>query len=830
MLNGQEIKVCYCCAPDDPDDPDDREDQILLGRLVRGLEPLLKSDGPVTFWHEGSVLAGTNEEEAISAQLRQADVILLLISPSFINTEYYNGRWMEIIRARHIAGQAIVIPVLLRPVDWENDLKLKRLPRNKKAITIWKHLDLAFKDVISGIRQVVNELRKQQQQTVPLLPELEPDQPLKESLVTPSRKTTLLLQEPDAHQPLMGSSEELAVISSRKTVLLPPELDEPPQWNGLQDPVVISQPLLSESVAPQQQVYSPLPHTPSPIPIITHPVRPDRRERIRQAMTQVKRWHIVLIVAIICFPAIIAVILPALPHPRPAITKTFPCNFVPTPAAINQGIGAVPRGSDCIGISDGSVTAFDMDPTGQPAGYVRLKQEVVQYLAKGDYSDAYDLYTSTYIAWDKSSLRATYDPETLIYLEDLEITQYIHKYGGKLITLVVPTVFSIDAGGARDILRGAYVSQNEVNAPCLMHKECQLGVRLLIANAGSNPEDAVTVSRQIIQAAQADPSIVGVIGWSLSTYEQPAIDILAAAHIPMISSAASYDYFKSPFFFRVVPTNSQQVEVAALYAQQHGYQRIVVLYDPQDTYSDNLGKDFIGNSYVLSHLVDPVTFSVNDPSTIMRAWQEVERKHANPDLLYFAGYAHAPDDLGALLALKQIPASLKILGGDALSVLGDYSQIDANNYDRLSFTAFASPAEWQSVGLNNPLFFQEYLSNFDPATLDPQQRKAGSYGWGRPSAHEMLAYDALNVTLYAYTTAIRNGNETLQQALTDINGSQSCEGVTGRIGFQQGNVVNKAIVMLTVDKFGHTQLDPDSLPFYQQQLSASYSLCDSFNS
>src|SRR6266571_4775331 len=61
---------------------------------------------------------------------------------------------------RHNAGEARVIPILLRPTDWQGAPfdKLKMLPTDAKAITKWRRRDDAFADIVQGIRASIHEL------------------------------------------------------------------------------------------------------------------------------------------------------------------------------------------------------------------------------------------------------------------------------------------------------------------------------------------------------------------------------------------------------------------------------------------------------------------------------------------------------------------------------------------------------------------------------------------------------------------------------------------------------------------------------------------------
>jgi hypothetical protein len=66
------------------------------------------------------------------------------------------------------AGQARIIPILLRPVDWEGApfSHLQTLPKGKKPVTGrgWRNQDEAFANIARDIRKAVKELKEKQQQ------------------------------------------------------------------------------------------------------------------------------------------------------------------------------------------------------------------------------------------------------------------------------------------------------------------------------------------------------------------------------------------------------------------------------------------------------------------------------------------------------------------------------------------------------------------------------------------------------------------------------------------------------------------------------------------
>ena len=70
----------------------------------------------------------------------------------------------EMARAleRHRAGDAVVVPVLLRPVDWKQSplSALQALPKDARPVTLWPNVDEALLNVAEGIRRAVSAFRQ----------------------------------------------------------------------------------------------------------------------------------------------------------------------------------------------------------------------------------------------------------------------------------------------------------------------------------------------------------------------------------------------------------------------------------------------------------------------------------------------------------------------------------------------------------------------------------------------------------------------------------------------------------------------------------------------
>ena len=148
----QKIKVFVSYAYEDDDLRKQLDDHLSL----------LKRQNFIDVWHDRKISPGHDWKHEIDTQLSDARVILLLVSASFLASDYYYGVELKKALEKHKAGQACVIPIVLRPVDWKGASfsHLQALPTGAKPVTDrgWHNQDEAFADVAQGIRRAIEEL------------------------------------------------------------------------------------------------------------------------------------------------------------------------------------------------------------------------------------------------------------------------------------------------------------------------------------------------------------------------------------------------------------------------------------------------------------------------------------------------------------------------------------------------------------------------------------------------------------------------------------------------------------------------------------------------
>jgi len=147
---GQPLKVFISYA---------HEDEAERDELGKHLAPLTR-EGLIDAWYDRLITAGRPWGDEIDHRLQDSHIVLLLVSASFLDSDYCNGVEMEAALRRASEGKTRVIPIILRPCDWHSapfrDLVV--LPKNERSIVQWQPVDAGYLEVARGLRSVVDEL------------------------------------------------------------------------------------------------------------------------------------------------------------------------------------------------------------------------------------------------------------------------------------------------------------------------------------------------------------------------------------------------------------------------------------------------------------------------------------------------------------------------------------------------------------------------------------------------------------------------------------------------------------------------------------------------
>ncbi len=140
-----------------------RRDKGLRKTLENVLHPYVRQ-GLITIWHDEKARGGERRKLEITEHLDAAHIILLLLSIDALVFPDFHDQMLRAIE-RYNRGDAIVIPILLRPVVWQNTPcgELKPLPENDEPITTQRNKDLAFYRIAEHLRSMVLRLKNEPQ-------------------------------------------------------------------------------------------------------------------------------------------------------------------------------------------------------------------------------------------------------------------------------------------------------------------------------------------------------------------------------------------------------------------------------------------------------------------------------------------------------------------------------------------------------------------------------------------------------------------------------------------------------------------------------------------
>lgn len=116
---------------------------------------MLKRSNVISVWHDRKILPAEDWKDQIDTNLESADIILFLVSPSFLASDYCYDKEVNRAMERQDQGTAQIISIIVRPCDWGacDFSKFQAVPKDAQAITTWSDKDTAWLDAINGIKE-----------------------------------------------------------------------------------------------------------------------------------------------------------------------------------------------------------------------------------------------------------------------------------------------------------------------------------------------------------------------------------------------------------------------------------------------------------------------------------------------------------------------------------------------------------------------------------------------------------------------------------------------------------------------------------------------------
>lgn len=148
------------------------EDRALRDELQKHLA-LLEPRELIKHWHDRDISAGRPWLGVINKNLEAADIVLLLVSSAFGESEYCRKEMEAALRRSELGVR--VIPIIIRSVKWSaaafKDFQV--LP-SESSVMSWKDRDGAWTNVAEGIGKVIDELIAEREDQIGLLRKAKP--------------------------------------------------------------------------------------------------------------------------------------------------------------------------------------------------------------------------------------------------------------------------------------------------------------------------------------------------------------------------------------------------------------------------------------------------------------------------------------------------------------------------------------------------------------------------------------------------------------------------------------------------------------------------------
>lgn len=138
-----------------------RKDKEHKDSLLAHISPLRRQGFDI--WDDGLISPGDNWDSVIREKLATADIILLLVSAEFLASDYCFEVEIKKAVERHDAGEAKVIPIILRPCCWEDAIfaKIQALPEDAEPVTTWPDRDLVLTSIVKEIRAAATSFQEE---------------------------------------------------------------------------------------------------------------------------------------------------------------------------------------------------------------------------------------------------------------------------------------------------------------------------------------------------------------------------------------------------------------------------------------------------------------------------------------------------------------------------------------------------------------------------------------------------------------------------------------------------------------------------------------------
>ncbi|NEZ61061.1 ABC transporter substrate-binding protein [Adonisia turfae] len=758
-------------------------DQSLCNELETHLA-ILQKQGIINTWHDQNIGAGDEWSESIHENLKKADIILLLVSASFLASDYCYGVELTQAMERHKRKEVKVIPIILRPVNWTRApfAKLQAFPKDALPVTKWENRQEAYKNIVEGIEKVINALHEQRRE---------------------------LAQQKEANKARYKLEVEELLLQVKK--LGPAEMDT---LNELQAELGLTD---EEAQTIRNHVFEPIEELKKKISKYEKTLRnfiqeeyPFSKEtrkslKVRQQKLGIKAEDARDVELRLLQEFEIESIEnqsdkddPIRPEDDVEENPTFPIaekikNFWSNLSNNRKKIAYI-----TLAISGVGLLAKIVNPTPddgiKPLTIAKIESTFPEDLwSKIAYKPGEYIFLG-----NNESNRKT---EKVIRDANLEINN--GQCGGQNYQVAVPVPISgDDPGKAAAMLRGFAQVQREVNDTCNIHGK---GLKLIIVDDA----DSEGIARAMSQGLRQLDQVLAVVGHWTSNVSLAASQIYDDQLVLITPISITKKLADYPYTFRMNPTSQSGAAALSEYLIDEGYTESFIIYDPINDYSQELQGAFVTEfeSEGVGSVQSSVSFeSLFRDNKLTPNGKDILQKISNEDkaLVLFP----------SIQTIKHAIDLIKYIDQDSsldIPIIGDM----ANLY---------TP---EVLGIEASLDMVLAISwHFDDVGSD-FACNARSFWKGDVNYATAMSYNALKAIVKAMQATNPPSRSSIQSKLSE---GISVEGVSGSFSFNDAGVASTPVQLVQVQDVSNDQnREPrtdKNLDFVPINPSFPYKTCD----
>jgi hypothetical protein len=137
-----------------------RTDERFMAELNERLSKMRDEGLVETFW-DRHIGPGLDWHSEITEELKDADVVLFLVSSHFLKSDYCRQVELPVTLEMHDCDLVRAIPIIIHPCEWQGTAlgRLQALPRNGRPLTECPDKDDAWSEIVRGIQVAVEQVR-----------------------------------------------------------------------------------------------------------------------------------------------------------------------------------------------------------------------------------------------------------------------------------------------------------------------------------------------------------------------------------------------------------------------------------------------------------------------------------------------------------------------------------------------------------------------------------------------------------------------------------------------------------------------------------------------